>query len=74
LVDVGKVKSSTVKLYDNPVRIENAHFMEVSLIPLPFYSLQWLTVAVIFHFSQPVIKLWLHDISKSLPQCAAEAF
>jgi len=45
-----KWKTDKVKLYDNPVKIADAHFME------------------------PVIKLWLHDISQSMPNTAASAF
>jgi len=49
-VEAGKLKVSSVKLYNNPLVIDKVYFME------------------------PVIKLWVHDISKSLPKTAAAAF
>ena len=67
-----KWKTDKVKLYDNPVKIADAHFMEVRNTQANYFNLSRLT-HIIFVF-QPVIKLWLHDISQSMPNTAASAF
>jgi hypothetical protein len=65
------VKTEKIKLYDSPVHIENAHFMEVP----PCVHLNVCATALTTPLSvQPVIKLWLHDVSSSMPVCAAAVF